>query len=86
MGPQWRGGIDSRSRSGAVVAGTPVVAIPPALLALFAAIMSGLYRRERTGEGCHVSTSLAANGVWANGMAIQGVIAGQNLGSRRQKR
>ena len=33
--------------------------------ALFAAIMSGLYRRERTGEGCHVSTSLAANGVWA---------------------
>ena len=53
--------------------------------ALFGAIMSGLYRRERTGEGCHVSTSLAANGVWANGMAIQGVIAGQDLGSRRQK-
>jgi crotonobetainyl-CoA:carnitine CoA-transferase CaiB-like acyl-CoA transferase len=53
--------------------------------ALFGAIMSGLYRRERTGEGCHVSTSLAANGVWANGMAIQGVIAGQNLGARRQK-
>ena len=53
--------------------------------ALFAAIMSGLYRRERTGEGCHVSTSLAANGVWANGMAIQGVIAGQDLGSRRQQ-
>ena len=47
--------------------------------------MSGLYRRERTGEGCHVSTSLAATGVWANGMAIQGVIAGQDLGSRRQK-
>lgn len=53
--------------------------------ALFAAIMSGLYRRERTGEGCHVSTSLAANGVWANGMAIQGVIAGQDMGERRQK-
>jgi formyl-CoA transferase len=53
--------------------------------ALFGAIMSGLYRRERTGEGCHVSTSLAATGVWANGMAIQGVIAGQDLGSRRQK-
>ena len=32
--------------------------------ALFGAIMSGLYKRERTGEGCHVSTSLAANGVW----------------------
>lgn len=53
--------------------------------ALFGAIMSGLYRRERTGEGCHVSTSLAANGVWANGMAIQGVIAGQDMSDRRQK-
>ena len=51
--------------------------------ALFAAIMSGLYRRERTGEGSHVSTSLAATGVWANGMAIQGVIAGQDAGERR---
>ena len=53
--------------------------------ALFAAIMSGLYRRERTGEGSHVSTSLAATGVWANGMAIQGVIAGQDAGERRQR-
>ncbi len=52
--------------------------------ALFAAIMSGLYRRERSGEGCHVSTSLAATGVWANGMALQGVVAGQDLGKRRQ--
>ena len=52
--------------------------------ALFAAIMSGLYKRERTGQGCRVSTSLAANGVWANGMALQGVIAGNDLATHRQ--
>ena len=53
--------------------------------ALFGAIMSGLYKRERTGEGCHVSTSLAANGVWANGMALQGVAAGNDLAEHRQQ-
>jgi formyl-CoA transferase len=53
--------------------------------ALFGAIMSGLYKRERTGDGCHVSTSLAANGVWANGMALQGVVAGNDLAEHRQK-
>ncbi|NCF77790.1 MAG: CoA transferase [Proteobacteria bacterium] len=53
--------------------------------ALFGAIMSGLYKRERTGEGCHVSTSLAANGAWANAMALQGVAAGNDLAEHRQK-
>ncbi|MDG1124375.1 MAG: CoA transferase [Pseudomonadales bacterium] len=53
--------------------------------ALFAAIMSGLYRREKTGKGSKVSTSLAANGVWANGMALQGVIAGNDLATHRQE-
>ena len=52
--------------------------------ALYGCIMSGLYRRERTGEGSFVSTSLVANGVWANGMALQGVIAGNNVGTYRQ--
>ena len=54
--------------------------------ALFGAIMMGLYRRELTGEGSFVSTSLAANGVWANGMALQGVIAGNDIGTYRQKK
>ncbi|TNF90901.1 MAG: CoA transferase [Gammaproteobacteria bacterium] len=52
--------------------------------ALFGCIMSGLYRRERTGKGSFVSTSLAANGVWANGMALQGVVAGNDVGTYRQ--
>lgn len=52
--------------------------------ALFGCIMTGLYRRAITGEGAFVSTSLAANGVWANGMALQGVVAGTNIGTYRQ--
>ncbi len=52
--------------------------------ALYGCIMTALYRRERTGEGSFVSTSLAANGVWANGMALQGVVAGTNIGTYRQ--
>jgi formyl-CoA transferase len=68
---------------------TPLPAAPgmgdhATAMSMFGAIMTGLYRRERTGEGCHVSTSLAANGAWANGMALQGVIAGVDLGAIRQ--
>ena len=55
-------------------------------MSMYSAVMTGLYRRERTGVGCHVSTSLAANGVWANGMAVQGVIAGLDLGAFKQER
>ena len=71
---------------------TPLLAAPgmgdhATATALFSAIMTGLYRREKTGDGCRVSTSLAANGVWANGMALQGAIAGHDLsGSRQEKR
>ena len=54
--------------------------------AFFGAIMTGLYRREKTGRGSYVSTSLAANGVWANGMALQGAVAGNDLGTYRQKK
>ena len=53
-------------------------------MSLFGAIVTGLYRRERTGNGAYVTTSLVANGVWSNGMGLQGVIAGVNLSERRQ--
>lgn len=45
----------------------------PTSVSLFAAIMLGLYNRERTGEGCKVSTSLMANGAWSNSSQIQAV-------------
>lgn len=53
--------------------------------ALYGAIMTALYRREKTGEGGFVSTSLLANGAWSNGMALQGTIAGVDLAANRQK-
>ena len=48
----------------------------PSAMALFGAIMMALYRRERTGEGGKVSSSLMANGVWSNGCLIQGALCG----------
>jgi len=43
-------------------------------LAIYSAIVTGLYRRERTGTGSYVTTSLLAVGVWASGIAIQGAL------------
>src|SRR5216684_3137910 len=41
---------------------------------LFSAIVMGLYRRERTGEGSYVTTSLLAEGVWSASVAIQAAL------------
>ena len=54
-------------------------------MSLFSAICAALYRRERTGEGAYVSTSLIANGVWSNGMALQGMLSGFDFSERRQQ-
>jgi crotonobetainyl-CoA:carnitine CoA-transferase CaiB-like acyl-CoA transferase len=56
--------------------GTPAGARPaigdhPTAMSLFSAIMLGLFRRERTGKGSKVSTSLMASGAWANSVDIQ---------------
>src|SRR5947209_142129 len=41
---------------------------------LFSAICMALYRRERTGKGSYVTTSLLAAGVWAAGVAVQAAL------------
>ena len=41
---------------------------------VYSAIVTGLYRRERTGKGSYVTTSLIAAGVWASGIAIQAAL------------
>jgi len=56
--------------------GTPGVPRPgmgdhPTSMSMFGAIMLGLYRRERTGRGSPVTTSLLASGAWANACDIQ---------------
>jgi crotonobetainyl-CoA:carnitine CoA-transferase CaiB-like acyl-CoA transferase len=43
-------------------------------IGLFSAIVMGLYRRERTGKGSYVTTSLLAEGVWATGIMNQAAL------------
>jgi formyl-CoA transferase len=43
---------------------------------LYSAIVTALYRRERTGKGAYVTTSLLAEGVWAASVSIQAALAG----------
>ena len=52
-------------------------------MTLFGAVMLALYRRDRTGRGGMVSTSLAVNGSWANGLQVQGMLAGLDVTERR---
>jgi crotonobetainyl-CoA:carnitine CoA-transferase CaiB-like acyl-CoA transferase len=43
-------------------------------VSLYSAIVTALYRRERTGKGSSVTTSLLGAGVWACGVAIQAAL------------
>ncbi|MEU6367082.1 CoA transferase [Streptomyces sp. NPDC046931] len=45
-------------------------------IALYAAITTALYRRERTGQGASVGTSLLAAGIWSAGTLVAGALAG----------
>jgi crotonobetainyl-CoA:carnitine CoA-transferase CaiB-like acyl-CoA transferase len=49
----------------------PGIGDHPTAMSMFGAIMLGLYRRERTGRGARVTTSLLASGAWANACDIQ---------------
>ena len=55
---------------------TPGMGDHMSALALYGAIVSALYRREKTGEGAYVSSSLIANGAWSNAVYIQAAVAG----------
>ena len=41
---------------------------------VYAAIVTALYRRERTGKGAYVTTSLLAEGVWSASVSIQAAL------------
>ncbi len=43
----------------------------PTAMSMYAAIVTALYKRQMTGEGGVVSTSLIANGLWSNSCQIQ---------------
>jgi crotonobetainyl-CoA:carnitine CoA-transferase CaiB-like acyl-CoA transferase len=46
---------------------------------IYAAIATALYRRERTGKGSYVTTSLLAAGVWSASVFIQAALAGASF-------
>ncbi len=43
-------------------------------VSLYSAIVTALYRRERTGKGSYVTTSLLAEGVWSASVSIQAAL------------
>jgi crotonobetainyl-CoA:carnitine CoA-transferase CaiB-like acyl-CoA transferase len=74
------------SRSG-LLASTRDAGVPPtapvwgsgdysSAVAIYAAITTALYHRERTGRGANVGTSLLAMGVWATGTLVSAALAG----------
>ncbi len=46
---------------------------------IYGSIVTALYRRERTGKGSYVTTSLLAAGVWSASVLIQAALCGANF-------
>ena len=53
---------------------------------LYAAIVTALYRRERTGKGASVTTSLLAEGVWSASVSIQGALSGAKFAAPHDRK
>jgi len=66
----------TRSRNAAPVPNVPGAGDHATAISLYGSIMTALYRRERTGLGARVTASLLAEGAWAAGCFLSGVLAG----------
>ena len=69
---------------------TPARSVPgmgdhPCAMAFYGAIVTALYKRERTGQGSHVSSNLMANGLWAAGTLAQAKLCGATFQERRPR-
>ena len=72
-----------RAPQGTHAVSSPGMGDHPTSMSLFGGIMAALYRRQITGEGAHVHTSLLANGAWSHCMLIQGALIGFDPSERR---
>jgi len=54
----------------------------PTAMAMYGAIVTALYRRQQTGKGGEVTTSLVANGLWSNSCQVQAALCGYELAAR----
>jgi crotonobetainyl-CoA:carnitine CoA-transferase CaiB-like acyl-CoA transferase len=73
-----RSGLLSMTRDAGAPPTWPVAAsgdTAPAV-GLYSAIVTALYRRERTGKGSYVTTSLLAEGIWSASVSIQAALSG----------
>jgi formyl-CoA transferase len=61
---------------------TPGLGDHPTATALYAAIVTALYRRERTGQGGVAQSSLLQNGLWADGCYVQNRLFGEHVEPR----
>ncbi len=61
---------------------TPGMGDFPSGTGLFAAIVTALYRREKTGRGGLVQSSLVQNGLWANSCYVQSRLFGEHIALR----
>ncbi len=57
----------------------------PSGMTLFAGIMTALYRRQQTNVGCKVSSSLLANGTWANATMLQAQLSHAEFQEKRPR-
>ena len=57
----------------------------PCAMALYGAIVTALYKRERTGKGSQVSSNLMANGIWAASVLVQAKLCGAKFQERRPR-
>jgi crotonobetainyl-CoA:carnitine CoA-transferase CaiB-like acyl-CoA transferase len=73
-----RSGLLSMTRDAGAPPTLPVAASGDHATAtgLYGAIVTGLYRRERTGKGSYVTTSLIAEGVWSCSMSVSAALCG----------
>lgn len=83
-----RSGLMDLVRTGDVA---PAQSLPgmgdhPSAVSLYASIVTALLRRERTGKGCEVHTSLLANGLWAASCIAQAGFAGGSFERYRETR
>jgi crotonobetainyl-CoA:carnitine CoA-transferase CaiB-like acyl-CoA transferase len=57
----------------------------PAGMALFSAVLLALMGRAQSGKGTRVSSSLLANGAWANAVMLQAKLSGARFQERRPR-
>ena len=75
-----------RSTGAAPTQALPGMGDHPTGVAMYANILTALLRREKTGKGSHVHTSLLANGLWSASCVVQSGLAGGDLSDYPQRR